>query len=193
MASPSPYVSRTSRIFSHHPSQNPPLRPLGPPPQMSVSSSTTSRSGCRSFRNHAVHMPVYPPPRITTSAVVSRRRGGASGPANSGSASASSSHHERSAGRGASLRGIASLSACVILLLWPRPSALRYRANPSFHVSRPQLLAGSLGPGPSGGHRDGRSPPVAHGHRWARTRPGARDAPSRRLLRGEPRQAAGGG
>src|SRR5262245_49386815 len=58
IASASPYTSRTSRIFSHHPSQKPPLRPLGPPPQMSPSSSTTSRSGLRSFRNHAVHIPV---------------------------------------------------------------------------------------------------------------------------------------
>ena len=60
------------------PSTNPPLRPLGPPPQMSCSSSTTSMPGSSSFRNHAVHIPVYPPPRITTSAVVSlgeRRRG----------------------------------------------------------------------------------------------------------------------
>src|SRR5262245_11991499 len=58
VASASPYTSRTSRIFSHHPSQKPPLRPLGPPPQMSASSTTTSSSGRRSFRNHAVHIPV---------------------------------------------------------------------------------------------------------------------------------------
>src|SRR3989304_3704326 len=92
----------------HHPSQNPPLRPLGPPPQMSASSSKTSRSGERSFRNHAVHMPVYPPPRMTTSAVVLGTGGGASGPANSGSARASSSHQERRAGRGASFTWVPS-------------------------------------------------------------------------------------
>ena len=94
--------SSSRSASSYSPFTNPPLRPLGPPPQMSRSSSTTSMAGSRSLRNHAVHIPVYPPPRITTSAVVSPASGGASGPANSGSASASSSHQLRRAGRGRS-------------------------------------------------------------------------------------------
>ncbi len=39
-------------------SQNPPLRPLGPYPQTSASSSTIRASGARSSRCQAVHMPV---------------------------------------------------------------------------------------------------------------------------------------
>ena len=37
---------------------NPPLRPLGPPPQMSCSSITMSTPGSSSVRYHAVHIPV---------------------------------------------------------------------------------------------------------------------------------------
>jgi hypothetical protein len=99
---PSPWRSSSRPASSYRPLTNPPLRPLGPPPQMSRSSSTTSRAGSRSLRNHAVHIPVYPPPRMTTSAAVSPSSGGVSGPANSGSASASSSHQLRRAGRGVS-------------------------------------------------------------------------------------------
>ena len=42
----------------HSVSQNPPLRPLGPWPHTSASSSTTRQSGARSRSCQAVHMPV---------------------------------------------------------------------------------------------------------------------------------------
>ena len=45
-------------IDVHSVSQKPPLRPLGPWPQTSASSSTTRQSGARSSSCHAVHMPV---------------------------------------------------------------------------------------------------------------------------------------
>src|SRR6187200_2797534 len=86
---------------------NPPLRPLGPPPQMSCSRSTTSTPGSSCRRNHAVHMPVKPPPKITTSAVVSPTSGGQGAPANSGTASASRSHQLRPRSGGISDRVIA--------------------------------------------------------------------------------------
>jgi hypothetical protein len=57
-ASFSPKVETRSVTCPHQPSQKPPLRPLGPPPQMSCSTSTTSSPGSRSVRNHAVHIPV---------------------------------------------------------------------------------------------------------------------------------------
>ena len=54
----SPKRSRSDGRFDHSVSQNPPLRPLGPWPQTSASSTTTRASGARSSSCHAVHMPV---------------------------------------------------------------------------------------------------------------------------------------
>ena len=86
---------------------NPPLRPLGPPPQMSCSSTTTSTPGSSRFSWIR-----GPQPRVAA-ARGSRRRPscrpcstGASSPANSGRASASRSHQlrPRRAGTGSSRR-----------------------------------------------------------------------------------------
>ena len=78
----------------------PPLRPDGPPPQMSDSRSTTRAPGASSASRSAVHSPVYPPPRMTTSAEPDPANGGAAArpkPASpaSSAASASRSHHDR--------------------------------------------------------------------------------------------------
>ena len=62
--------------LSHSDSQNPPLRPLGPWPQTSPSSSATRAPGSASSRCHAVHRPVKPPPITTTSAFTSPFRAG---------------------------------------------------------------------------------------------------------------------
>ena len=51
----SPNRSRSDGRFDHSVSQKPPLRPLGPCPQTSASSSTTRAP--RSSRFQAVHMP----------------------------------------------------------------------------------------------------------------------------------------
>ena len=51
----SPKRSRSDGRFDHSVSQKPPLRPLGPWPHTSASSSTTRAP--RSARFHAVHMP----------------------------------------------------------------------------------------------------------------------------------------
>src|SRR5437867_3833788 len=75
------------------PLANPPLRPLGPPPQMSCSRMAMPRSGLRSCRKYAVHRPVNPPPTMTTSALMSLLRGGHSAPGSC--ASASRSHQLR--------------------------------------------------------------------------------------------------
>src|SRR3989442_45599 len=61
---------------SHHPLANPPLRPLGPPPQMSCSRITIPRPGSAWVRKYAVHKPVKPPPMMTTSALISFVSGG---------------------------------------------------------------------------------------------------------------------
>ena len=57
-ASASPNLRLSSPSALHQLLTNPPLRPLGPPPQMSCSSRTMSSSGSASFRNQAVHIPV---------------------------------------------------------------------------------------------------------------------------------------
>ena len=53
-----PYRRISSGTFSHQPWTKPPLRPLGPPPQMSCSRMVIRVPGARSRRNQAVHMPV---------------------------------------------------------------------------------------------------------------------------------------
>ncbi len=80
-----PNRSRSDGSDVHSVSQKPPLRPLGPCPQMSASSTTTRQSGARSSSCQAVHMPVYPPPSTTTSASMSPTAGatGAAPPASS--------------------------------------------------------------------------------------------------------------
>ena len=49
-----------SRRLGHMELAKPPLRPLGPVPQRSASSTTTRASGSSSETNHAVHMPGVP-------------------------------------------------------------------------------------------------------------------------------------
>src|SRR5438270_7549975 len=61
---------------SHHPLAKPPLRPLGPPPQMSCSRIVMPRRGFLRMSWYAVHMPVKPPPTTTTSAFASAVSGG---------------------------------------------------------------------------------------------------------------------
>src|SRR5205085_11788600 len=76
VAASAPYSVTSPWSSSHQPLAKPPLRPLGPPPQMSCSRTTTPRSGSRSVRKNAVHRPVKPPPTITTSALTSPDRAG---------------------------------------------------------------------------------------------------------------------
>src|SRR4051794_35903465 len=86
-AAAAPNRSRSESRLGHIEFAKPPLRPLGPVPHRSISSTTTRASGSSSERNHAVHIPVYPPPTTTTSASTS--------PASAGRGSgipASSSH-----------------------------------------------------------------------------------------------------
>src|SRR2546428_11657689 len=78
-AASGPYSATSPSSSSHHPLAKPPLRPLGPPPQMSCSSTTTPRLGADSVRKNAVHNPVKPPPMMTTSAVTSLASGGHGG------------------------------------------------------------------------------------------------------------------
>ena len=54
----SPYWPLMSGKLSHSEERKPPLRPLGPMPQRSASSTTTRAFGSRSAISHAVHMPV---------------------------------------------------------------------------------------------------------------------------------------
>ena len=54
----SPYRSISVGSSSHQPVTNPPLRPDGPPPQMSASSRTTRAPGASSASRSAVHSPV---------------------------------------------------------------------------------------------------------------------------------------
>ena len=54
----SPYCSRSSGRYSHSEERKPPLRPLGPIPQRSASSTTTRAFGSASAISHAVHSPV---------------------------------------------------------------------------------------------------------------------------------------
>src|SRR6267143_117594 len=92
-AASAPYSATSPSSSSHHPLAKPPLRPLGPPPQMSCSSNTTPRLGDDSLRKYAVHNPLKPPPIITTSALTSLTSGGEG--ASSAAASASRSHQLR--------------------------------------------------------------------------------------------------
>ena len=86
IAASSPKRSRRDGRLNQSPLTKPPLRPLGPSPQTSVSHSTTRASGRSRLRCHAVHSPVYPPPTTSTSALTSERSGGRR---STGSASAS--------------------------------------------------------------------------------------------------------
>ena len=57
-AAASPKRLRRAGRLNHISFTKPPLRPLGPAPQRSASTSTTRASGSSSDTNHAVHMPV---------------------------------------------------------------------------------------------------------------------------------------
>src|SRR5437588_8474676 len=92
-AGSTPYSLISPSSSSPHPLAKPPLRPLGPPPQMSCSRTVMPSSGRLWERNHAVHRPVKPPPTIATSVTVSLVGGGQGLPASA--ASASRSHQLR--------------------------------------------------------------------------------------------------
>ena len=57
-ASSAPTMCSSFANFAHQESTKPPLRPLGPPPQTSPSTSTTSSAGSCSLSRIAVHRPV---------------------------------------------------------------------------------------------------------------------------------------
>ena len=57
-AAASPCSPRSSGRYSHSEDRKPPLRPLGPIPQRSASSTTTRAFGSVSAISHAVHIPV---------------------------------------------------------------------------------------------------------------------------------------
>src|SRR6267143_1263352 len=90
-AASAPYSATSPSSSSHHPLAKPPLRPLGPPPQMSCSRTTIPRLGSDSVRKYAVHKPVKPPPTITTSALTSLS---SCGQAMAGSAASASRSHQ---------------------------------------------------------------------------------------------------